>query len=160
MAADGVANEEIARRCGVEPDTVRRWRVRVLDAGIDGVGVIAAGRARRSWLPEGTVAEVVRATQRESPPGTSTHWTTRSLADHMGIGRDTVARIWRDHNLKPWKVKTFKLSNDPDFEEKLVDVVRLYLNPAERAVVFSSTRKPYVRRSTAPSLRCRCVPGR
>ena len=66
------------------------------------------------------------------------------MAARFGIGKDTVARIWRDHKLKPWKVETFKLSNDPRFEEKLVDVVGLYMNPPERAVVFSFDEKTQV----------------
>lgn len=159
-AADGVANEEIARRSGVDADTVRRWRQRFESDGLDGVGVIAKGRGRKSWLPEGTVAEVVRVTQHELPADGSTHWTTRLLADRFGIGKDTVARIWRDHNLKPWLVKTFKLSNDPHFEEKLVDVVGLYMNPPERAVVFSFDEKTQCQAldRTQPSLPLR--PGR
>lgn len=76
------------------------------------------------------------------------------MANRFGIGKDTVARIWRDHNLKPWKVDTFKVSNDPRFEEKLVDVVGLYLNPPERAVVFSFDEKTQVQAldRTQPSL--------
>ena len=87
------------------------------------------------------MAAVVRATLHERPDDTSTHWTTRTLAKRMGIGKDTVAGIWRDHELKPWKVDTFKISNDPRFEEKLVDVVGLYLDPPDRAVVFSFDEK-------------------
>jgi transposase len=141
-AADGIANEEIARRCGADSDTVRRWRARFLQTGPQGVGVIAKGRGRKPSLPAGTVAEVVRLTLREAPGDGSTHWTTRSLARRVGIGKDAVARIWADHNLKPWKVETFKVSNDPRFEEKLVDVVGVYLNPPGRAVVFSFDEKP------------------
>lgn len=159
-AADGVANEEIARRCAVAPDTVRSWRRRLETEGVEGVGRIAPGRGRKSWLPEGTVAEVLRITLEESPTDTSTHWTTRSLAERLGVGKDTIARIWRDHNVKPWKVETFKLSNDPRCEEKLVDVVGLYLNPPERAVVFSFDEKTQVQAldRTQPSLPMK--PGR
>ena len=131
-AADGVANEEIARRSGVDSDAVRRWRKRFAENGTDGVGVIAKGRGRKPSLPPGTVAEVLRLTHRELPADGSTHWTTRSLAARVGVGKDTVAQIWADHNLKPWKVDTFKVSSDPRFEEKLVDVVGLYLNPPVR----------------------------
>ncbi len=159
-AGDGVANEEIARRCGVDPDAVRRWRRRFAEKGVAGVGVIAKGRGRKAWLPDGTVAEVVRVTLEETPEDTSTHWTTRTLAKRFGIGKDSVARIWRDHHLKPWKVDTFKVSNDPCFEEKLVDVVGLYLNPPERAVVFSFDEKTQCQAldRTQPSLPM--VPGR
>jgi len=160
LAGEGVPNEEIGRRVGVSSNTVRSWRYRFSEFGVDDVGVIASGRGRKSWLPEGTVAEVVRVTLTESPPDFSTNWTTRSLAAHLGIGKDTVARIWRDHKLKPWKTDTFKLSNDPDFEAKLTDVVGLYLDPPERAVVFSFDEKTQVQAldRTQPSLPLR--PGR
>jgi transposase len=160
-AADGVANEEIARRVGVDSDAVRRWRDRLFaDKGIAGVGVIAKGRGRKSWLPPGTVERVLEATAHEAPPGGATHWTTRSLAARLGVGKDTVARIWADHNLKPWQVATFKISNDPRFEEKLVDVVGLYLNPPARAAVFSFDEKTQCQAldRTQPSLPLK--PGR
>ncbi len=140
-AADGVANEEIARRCGVDSDAVRRWRSRFAEQGVAGVGVIAKGRGRKSSLPAGTVEEVLRLTHRELPVDGSTQWSTRSMAERVGVGKDTVAKIWADHNLQPWKVSTFKVSNDPRFEEKLIDVVGVYLNPPSRAVVFSFDEK-------------------
>ena len=141
-AAGGVANEEIARRSRVDSDTVRRWRRRFAQTGPDGVGVIAKGRGRRSWLPAGTVERVLDLTLHERPPDGATHWTTRSMARRVGVGKDAVARIWADHDLQPWRVATFKVSNDARFEEKLVDVVGLYLNPPVRAAVFSFDEKP------------------
>jgi transposase len=141
LAAEGRANEEIGRRVGVSANTVRAWRASFATRGVDGVGVVAKGRGAKPSLPEGTVAEVVRVTLNETPADTSTHWSTRTLARRMGVGKDSVARIWRDHELKPWKVDTFKLSNDPRFEEKLVDVVALYLDPPAKAVVFSFDEK-------------------
>jgi len=153
-AADGVPNEEIGRRVGVSANTVRAWRASWAARGVAGVGAIAKGRGRKPWLAEGTVAEVVRVTLTEVPDDTSTHWTTRTLAKKMGIGKDSVAKIWRDHQLKPWKVDTFKLSNDPLFEEKLVDVVALYLDPPAKAVVFSFDEKTQCQalNRTQPSL--------
>jgi transposase len=124
----------------VDSDTVRRWRDRFVHGGPGGVGVIAKGRGRKPSLPAGTVAEVLRLTH-ERPADGSTHWSTRSMAARVGIGKDAVARIWADHGLKPWRVDTFKISNDPLFEQKLVDVVGLYLNPPARAVVFSFDEK-------------------
>lgn len=155
-----MANEEIARRCGVEADAVRRWRRRFGEKGVAGVGVIAKGRGRKSWLSEGTVAEVLRVTLEETPDDNSTHWTTRSLAKRFGIGNDTAARIWRDHHLKPWKTDTFRVSTDPHFEDKLVDVVWLYVNPPARAAVFSFDEKTQCQAldRTQPSLPMR--PGR
>ncbi len=91
--------------------------------------MIAKGRGRKPSLPAGTVQEVLRLTHKELPADGSTQWSTRSMAPRVGIGKDSVAKIWAEHNLKPWKVNTFKISNDPRFEEKLVDVVGLYLNP-------------------------------
>src|ERR1035438_2527552 len=154
LSADGVAIYEVARRLGVSSNAVRRWRRRFDELGVDGVGVIAKGRGRKSWLPDGTVAEVVRVTLEELPDDGSTCWSTRSLGARMGVGKDTIARIWEDHGLKPWKTDTFKISNDPDFETKLVDVVGLYLDPPERAVVFSFDEKTQVQAldPTQPSL--------
>ena len=128
LAADGVATNEVARRCATTDTSVRAWRRRFSDEGVAGVGRIAAGRGRKSWLPPGTVASVVADTQQNRPDDGSTHWTTRLMAGRHGIGKDSVARIWRDHGLKPWRVDTFKVSNDPHFEEKLIDVVGLYVN--------------------------------
>lgn len=141
MAADGVATNEVARRCGTTDDSVRAWRRRFTEHGVEGVGRIGRGRGRKSWLPPGTVEAVVHDTLHATPDDGSTHWTTRSMAARHGIGKDSVARIWRDHDLRPWRTDRFKVSNDPRFEEKLVDVVGLYLNPPERAVVFSFDEK-------------------
>jgi transposase len=141
LAADGVATNEVARRCDTSDTSVRAWRRRFVDQGVEGVGRIAVGRGRKSWMPEGTVPAVVADTLANKPDDGSTHWTTRMMAERHGIGKDSVARIWRDHGLKPWKVDTFKISNDSNFEAKLVDVVGLYLNPPERAVVFSFDEK-------------------
>jgi len=160
LAADGESNSEIARQCGVQPNAVRRWRARFAEAGVEGVGVIAPGRGRSSWLPDGTVEAVVHDTMHAKPDDGSTHWTTRTMAARHGISKDSVARIWRDHGLKPWKVDTFKISTDPDFEAKLVDVVGLYMNPPERAVVFSFDEKTQCQAldRTQPSLPMK--PGR
>ena len=160
LAADGVGTNEVARRCHTSNESVRAWRRRFEVEGVEGVGRIAKGRGRTSWLPDGTVAAVVHDTVHEVPDDGSTHWTTRLMARRFGIGKDTVARIWKNHNLKPWKFDTFKVSNDPHFEEKLVDVVGLYLDPPERAIVFSFDEKTQVQAldRTQPSLPMK--PGR
>jgi len=158
-AGEGVANQKIARRCQVTPDTVRRWRARLVEQGVDGVGKIAKGRGRKSPMTEGTVAEIVRVTCQEKPTDGGTHWTTCSLATRFGLGKDTIAKVWADHHLKPWRVSTFKVSNDPHFEAKLVEVVGLYMNPPKRAVVFSFDEKTQCQAMdpTQPSLPM--VPG-
>ena len=101
LAAEGVANNEIARRVGVSANSVRAWRSQFAEDGIEKFGQIAPGRGRKSWLPEGTVAAVVADTLHARPEDGSTHWTTRLMAARHGIGKDSVARIWRDHKLKP-----------------------------------------------------------
>ena len=134
---------------------MRRWRSRFAEQGPAGVGKIAKGRGRKPGLPAGTVEEVLRLTHKERPADGSTQWSTRTLAARLGIGKDAVAKIWADHNLKPWKVETFKVSNDPRFEEKLVDVVGLYLIRRRAPRCSASTRRPSARRWTVPSRRCR-----
>ncbi len=132
LAADGVANNAIGEQVGVNPNSVRLWRRRFEEERIDGVGRVAPGRGRKSSLPEGTVAEVVALTMKELRADGSTQWSTRSIAKRMNISHDTVARIWKDHCLKPWKTDTLKVSTDQPFEEKLVDVVGLCMNPHQR----------------------------
>ena len=124
------------------------------------MGRIASGRGRTAWLPAGTVAEVVRVTLEERPDDDSTDWSTRRLGERFGIGKDSVARIWRDHKLKPWKVSRFKISNDPDFEKKLVDVVGLYLNPPARAAVFCFDEKTQCQALDRSQPSLPMIPGR
>jgi transposase len=154
LSVDGVSVYETARQVEVASNSVRAWRRRFESDGVAGVGTIAKGRGRRSWLPEGTVAAVVHDTLHACPDDGSTHWSTRTMAARHGIGKDSVARIWADHDLKPWKVEGFKLSNDPEFENKLVDVVGLYMDPPARAVVLSFDEKTQVQAldRTQPSL--------
>ena len=154
LAAEGVATIEVARRLDVSPDRVRRWRAGFVALGIAGIGRVAPGRGRKPLLAEGTVAEIIRLTLEERPPDGATHWSTRTLAGHVGVSRETIRGVWADHGLRPWRAETFKLSNDPDFERKLVDVVGLYLDPPERAVVFSFDEKTQVQAldRTQPSL--------
>lgn len=154
LAADGVSIYETARQVKVASNSIRAWRRRFEIEGLAGVGKIAEGRGRRSWVAAEVEDAVVHDTLHVRPDDGSTHWTTRTMADRHGIGKDTVARIWRKHGLKPWRIDTFKISNDRDFEKKLVDVVGLYLNPPARAVVFSFDEKTQVQAldRTQPSL--------
>jgi transposase len=159
MAADGVANLTIAAEVGVTPVTVRDWRSRFAAEGLAKFAQVRRGRGRKPTVSEETVEEIVRLTLRETPPG-HTHWSTRTMAARVGVSRDTVQRIWDARGLKPHRVETFKLSNDPDFEEKLVDVVGLYMNPPENAIVLSIDEKSQIQAldRTQPSLPIK--PGR
>jgi transposase len=160
LAAQGVANEAIARECATTPDTVRRWRAKFESGGVDAVGSIAPGRGRKPEIPQAVIDAVVHDTLHTVPDDESTAWSTRTMGERHGVGKDTVARIWRARKLRPWRVETFKLSNDPNFEAKLVDVVGLYMNPPERAAVFSFDEKTQCQAldRTQPSLPL--TPGR
>ena len=160
LAADGVANNQIARECDTTADTVRRWRTKFAAGRVEAVGSIAPGRGRKPVIDQDTIDAIVADTLHTVPDDGSTAWSTRTLGERYAVGKDTVARIWRARNLRPWRVETFKLSKDPDFEAKLVDVVGLYLNPPERAVVFSFDEKTQCQAldRTQPSLPLK--PGR
>jgi transposase len=122
--------------------------------------MIAPGRGRKPEIGDQVVNAIVDDTLHTVPDDGSTAWSTRSMAQRHGVGKDTVARIWKARNLRPWRVDTFKLSSDPDFEAKLCDVVGLYLDPPERAVVFSFDEKTQCQAldRTQPSLPIK--PGR
>ncbi len=153
LAGQGVANTAIAAELGVSPTTVRSWRDRFAGQGLVRFAEVAAGRGRKPSLSEEKVAQIVRATQETTPPG-QTHWSCRTMAKAQGVSPATVQRIWSARGLKPHLVKTFKLSNDPKFEEKLIDVVGLYLDPPDNAVVLCMDEKSSVQAldRTQPSL--------
>ena len=140
LSAAGVGTMEIVRRTGQSKPTVWRWQARFAEAGVDG---LLRGRTRppgRKPLPSAVVRQVVTKTTTERPPE-ATHWTARAMARAVGIAASSVQKIWRDHGLKPHLVRTFKLSKDPQFEEKLVNVVGLHLNPPDKALVLSVDEK-------------------
>ena len=158
--ADGQSARSIAKSLGSHPDTIARWRDRLAATGVAGVGVIAAGRGRKPEITAETIEAIVSDTLTTVPDDGSACWSTRTLGAKHGVGKDTVARIWKARNLRPWQVDTFKLSNDPEFEAKLVDVVGLYLNPPGGAAVFSFDEKTQCQAldRTQPSLPMK--PGR
>lgn len=153
LAADGVATTKIAASVGVSATSVATWRERFLEEGLVGFGVVRAGRGRKPSIDATKVGEIVHATLHEVPEG-ETHWSCRTMAKAHGVSSATVQRIWAARGLKPHRVTTFKLSNDPRFEEKLVDVVGLYLNPPEKAVVLCMDEKSQIQAldRTQPSL--------
>jgi transposase len=154
LAAEGLPNAEIARRTGTSRPTVVDWRARY-EAG--GIGALA-DLPRSGRPPEIDEIDVVVATLADEgrPPAHLgvTHWSARLLAAHLGISFATVARIWRKWNLQPWRVQTFKFSTDPELDSKIRDVVGLYMNPPEKAVVLCVDEKSQVQAldRTAPIL--------
>lgn len=159
MASAGESNRKIAEELGIKPHTAGRWRDRFAEHGLAGIAKDLPRGGRPPREREGIEAEVIRKTTQETPPN-ATHWSTRTLAKHLGTTQSMVHRVWTANGLKPHMVHTFKLSNDPNFEAKLVDVVGLYLNPPEKALVLSLDEKTQVQAldRTQPSLPI--VPGR
>jgi transposase len=135
---DGVSIGEVAGRLNTSPRTVWEWSSRFETSGLAGLED-KAGRGRKPSLPEDKVATVITEVTR--PLKGRTRWSVRSMARHAGISSSTVQRIWSRNDLKPHVVRTFKLSNDPKFEEKFWDVIGLYLNPPEKALVLCCDEK-------------------
>jgi transposase len=153
LAAEGLQNKEIALRVGASRFLVARWRERFHDLGMAGIEKDAPRPGRTPTISPKKVREIVRLTTRERPAD-ATHWSQRTMAETAGVSPASVARIWKLHGLKPHRVKTFKLSNDPLFAEKLVDIVGLYLNPPENALVLCVDEKSQIQAldRTQPSL--------
>ena len=143
LAGDGVANSHIATALGISRPTVLTWRDRFVADGLDSVGVVRTGRGRKPEISAEQVRAIVHATLHQTPPG-ATHWSCRSMATAAGVSRSTVQRIWDAHGLQPHRVTTFKLSTDPAFVDKLTDVVGLYLNPPDKAVVLCVDEKSQI----------------
>jgi len=139
-AAENKTNERIAEELGASKPTVGRWRTRFAALRTAGIEKDASRPGRTSSLSAETVTRIVEKTTRERPEA-ATHWSTRSMAKVVGVSKDTVRRVWAAHGLKPHLTRNFKLSNDPHFEEKLVDVVGLYLDPPEHALVLCADEK-------------------
>ena len=140
LSADGLPNSRIAREVGVSRPTVILWRERFRQGGPDGLTKIAPGRGRPVTYNADRVKQIIEATTQSKPPG-ATHWSTRTMAKAQGVSKATVQRIWFAQGLQPHRTKRFKLSKDPHFTEKLTDVVGLYLNPPDKAVVLCVDEK-------------------
>ena len=142
-AGAGQEDREIALNEDVNRHTVRLWRQRVRAQGIGAVWEIGEGRGRKPVYDLATRDAIVAATLQSRPRG-QTHWSCRSMAAAQGVSKNTVNRVWQLHNLKPHLHRTFKLSRDPQFLEKLTDVVGLYLNPPQKAVVICLDEKSQI----------------
>lgn len=140
--SEGLGNDQVAPRVGVNRVTVGKWRKRFLELRLDGLNDEPRPGAPRS-ITDDQVDQIVARTL-ESKPKAATHWSTRGLAEDMGMSQTAVARIWRAFGLKPHKAETFKLSTDPLFVDKVRDVVGLYLDPPDRALVLCIDEKSQV----------------
>ncbi len=143
LTADGAGTMEIARRTGTSKPTVWRWQRRFMEAGVDGV---VRDKTRPPGIPPlaPAVVERVVAMTLDEPPGEATHWTGRAMAQAPGNSLRSVQRIWAAHGLKPHRVKTFKLSRDPKFAAKVQDIVGLYVDPPEHALVLAVDEKSQI----------------
>lgn len=143
LSADGVPTSEIVKQLETTYPTITRWRQRYTEEGVDGLRKDATRPGRKPRISEGQVREVVEQTL-HSTPANGTHWSTRTMAAATGLSKATVQRIWKAHGLQPHRQETFKLSGDPQFLEKLQDVAGLYLDPPEKAIVFSVDEKSQI----------------
>lgn len=142
-AADGQQNQQIATQMGIMPEKAARWRNRFLEGGIAALEKDAPRPGRTRAITDRRVKKVVEMTLHQKP-GNATHWSTRTMAAAAGMSEASVRRIWHAHGLKPHLVRTFKLSRDPDFAEKLEDIIGLYLNPPEHAIVLCADEKSQI----------------
>jgi transposase len=138
-----VSNQEIAQRLGVSRPTVQLWRERFLALRLPGLAKDAPRPGRLPRISDAKIRAILDATLHTTPPA-ATHWSTRTMAAAQGVSEATVRRIWRQHRLQPHRTKTFKLSRDKQFVEKLCDVVGLYLNPPDKALVLCVDEKSQI----------------
>src|ERR1700730_11205201 len=145
ILAAGLGESEVATaaKLGVNRKTVRLWRERYSSEGLQALWEIAPGRGRKPTYGPDRIKAVIDATLQSKPKG-STHWSCRLMAASQGISKSTVSNLWRSHNIKPHRTKKFKLSRDPQFLEKLTDVIGLYLNPPDKAVVLCVDEKSQI----------------
>jgi transposase len=151
--ADGTANKEVAARFGVTPQMVGKWRARFVAGRLEGLSdEPRPGQPRK--ITDEQVEEVIIRTLEQKPPDLDTHWSTRSMAQAAGLNQTAVSRIWRAFGLKPHREQTWKLSSDPQFIEKVRDVVGLYMDPPEHALVLCVDEKSQIQAldRTAPCL--------
>ncbi len=159
LAAEGCQNQEIARRVGRSRQAVARWRQRFCAHGLAGIERDAPRPGRKPKISAARVAAIIRKTTQETPPQ-ATHWSTRAMARATGVSEATVRRIWRAHGLKPHRTKTFKVRSDPAFAEKREDIVGLYRNPPEHALVLAVDEKSQIQVLDRPQPGLPLAPGR
>jgi transposase len=158
-AADGLENLVIAEELGTGRLTVARWRNRFATGRLVGIEQDAPRGGRKPTRRSRVAQRIIEATTQTTPAG-ATHWSTRTLAETLGVSRSMVHRVWQANGLKPHLVRNFKVSNDPHFVEKLVDVVGLYLNPPEHALILSVDEKSQIQALDRTQKSLPLYPGR
>ena len=158
-AADGQENKQIASELGCTRRTVGLWRSRFVSSGIAGIERDAPRGGRPMTVRGRKEAAIIRKTTQETPPN-ATQWSVRSMAKAVGVSKATVQRVWKDNGLQPHRTKSFKVSNDPHFVEKLVDVVGLYLDPPDHALVLSCDEKSQIQALDRTQKSLPIYPGR
>jgi len=143
LAASGCQDRQIAAQLKIMPETAARWRKRFLEGGLPALEKDAPRPGRTPVITAAKVKEVIRRTTQEKPDH-ATHWSTRKMAAAAGLSEKSVRRIWQQHGLKPHLARTFKISNDPEFAEKLKAIVGLYINPPEHAIVLCADEKSQI----------------
>ena len=139
-AASGLKNKDIARELGTTPHAVARWRNRFAEGGLDAVTTNKPRTSQKASKQQQLAQKIIDTTTQVKPPN-ATHWSTRTLAKELGCSQSMVHRVWKAAGLKPHLISTFKLSNDPQFVEKMTDVVGLYLSPPDKALVLCVDEK-------------------
>ena len=159
LAAAGTLNKDIAAELNTGMKTICLWRNRFAKSGLAGIEKDAPRGGRPATARAALAADIVRKTTTQKPPA-ATHWSTRTLAAELDTSPSMVQRVWKAHHLQPHRTKTFKLSNDPRFAEKLVDVVGLYLNPPEHAIVLCVDEKSQIQALDRTQKSLPIYPGR
>jgi transposase len=159
-AAAGESDSAIARKLNVNRKTVILWRSRFAQEGLESLWEVAPGRGRKPTYGPEKIQQIIDATLQRKPKG-MTQWSCRTMAAEQGVSKSTINNIWQSHHLQPHRVKTFKLSRDPKFLEKLTDVVGLYLNPPQQAIVLCVDEKSQIQaldrtQPTLPLKKGRC----
>ena len=152
LAAQGWQNKDIAVEVHLDRRQVALWRRRFLQGGVDALRQDAPRSGRTPTITAEVESRIVEVTL-HTKPAAATHWSTRTLAKHLGLGATTIRRVWQSNGIKPHLTRSFKLSRDPRFEDKLLDVVGLYLNPPEHALVLSCDEKSQIQGASSEGWR-------
>ena len=159
LAVTGTMNKDIAGQLNTSRKTVSLWRTRFAEQRLAGIERDAPRPGRKPRIPAKTVQRIIRMTTQEIPAN-ATHWSVRTMAQAVGVSKATVQRIWKGNGLQPHLMKTFKVSNDPQFAEKLLDVVGLYLNPPDHAIVLCADEKSQIQALDRTQKSLPLFPGR